>query len=272
MHFMNQIPTGSSEHNVQPIIINVDEAEALLQDIRGFGSRPISEAYAQLTFHPPFKRLPPEEKNFIPVDLLTDTIDSNPPTLANLAFLKADVPPQPMGLDVLKRIRDSLLAEVDGNILQSGLDYAPTKDFQQIKSLPDDFTAVPLALRDIPKYDPIIRQKLAILHPNTFEFTQIGEMLRSNLEPDQFSEVTLIPFRTEVDLEEYSKNNGQKLNGYDKIVVFLSNSYRKYDPILKTMKNRLGGRMEYFIFDDNFHVENHHKLKMHLRPFKIRKN
>ena len=34
-----------------------------------------------------------------------------------------------------------------------------------------------------------------------------------------------------------------KLHGYDKIVVFLSNIYRKYDPILKIMKSKLGGRM-----------------------------
>lgn len=83
--------------------------------------------------------------------------------------------------------------------------------------------------------------------------------------------MTLIPFRSEVELEEYSKNNGQKLNGFDKIVVFLSNVYRKYDPILKTMKGKLGGRMEYFIFDDNFHEQNHQKLKNHLRPYKIRR-
>ena len=121
-----------------------------------------------------------------------------------------------------------------------------------------------------PEPTPQIRHKLAILHPDTFEFIQIGEMLKSNLEPDQFL-VTLIPFRSEVELEEYSKNNSQKLNGYDKIVVFLSNIYRKYDPILKNMKAKLGGRMEYFIFDDSFHEQNHHKLRYHLKPYRIRR-
>lgn len=28
--------------------------------------------------------------------------------------------------------------------------------------------------------------------------------------------------------------------------------------------------MEYFIFDDNFHVNNHQVLKNHLRPYKIK--
>ena len=95
-------------------------------------------------------------------------------------------------------------------------------------------------------------------------------MLKDNLEPEQYT-VDLIAFKSEVELEEYSKNNGQKLNGYDKIVVFLSNFYRKYDPILRTMKGKLGGRMEYFIFDDDFHIQNHQKLRVHLKPYRIRK-
>jgi hypothetical protein len=82
--------------------------------------------------------------------------------------------------------------------------------------------------------------------------------------------VTLIEFKSEHELEEYSKNNGQRLNGYDKIVVFLSNLYRKYDSNLRQMKSKLNNRMEYFIFDDNFHINNHSTLKNHLRPYKIK--
>jgi hypothetical protein len=114
-----------------------------------------------------------------------------------------------------------------------------------------------------------MRLKLAILHPNSKEFASIGQMLKRNLEPDQFN-VTLIEFKSEHELEEYSKNNGQRLNGYDKIVVFLSHLYRKYDSSLRLMKSKLNGRMEYFIFDDSFHLNNHAALKSHLRPYRIR--
>ena len=60
------------------------------------------------------------------------------------------------------------------------------------------------------------------------------------------------------------------MNGYDKIVVFLSNAYRKYDANLRLMKSKLNNRMEYFIFDDNFHLQNHSLLRSHLRPYRIR--
>lgn len=36
------------------------------------------------------------------------------------------------------------------------------------------------------------------------------------------------------------------------------------------MKSKLNNRMEYFIFDDNFHVDNHAALKNHLRPYRIK--
>lgn len=36
------------------------------------------------------------------------------------------------------------------------------------------------------------------------------------------------------------------------------------------MKGKLNNRMEYFIFDDNFHLNNHSILKNHLRPYKIK--
>lgn len=94
----------------------------------------------------------------------------------------------------------------------------------------------------MPRPAPIYKSKLAILHPSTPEFNEIGEVLKRNLEPDQFL-VTIIPFKSEHELEEYSKNNGQRLNGYDKIVVFLSNIYRKYDANLKQMKSKLNNRM-----------------------------
>jgi hypothetical protein len=53
-------------------------------------------------------------------------------------------------------------------------------------------------------------------------------------------------------------------------VVFLSHLYRKYDSSLRLMKSRLNGRMEYFIFDDSFHLSNHAALRAHLRPYRIR--
>ena len=58
---------------------------------------------------------------------------------------------------------------------------------------------IPLPLKPLDQRQPVIRQKLAVLHPSNPEFTQIGEMLKRNLEPDQFS-VNVIPFRSEVDL------------------------------------------------------------------------
>ena len=36
------------------------------------------------------------------------------------------------------------------------------------------------------------------------------------------------------------------------------------------MKSKLNNRMEYFIFDDNFHLQNHLLLRNHLRPYRIR--
>jgi hypothetical protein len=80
----------------------------------------------------------------------------------------------------------------------------------------------------------------------------------------------MIEFKSEHELEEYSKNNGQRLNGYDKIVVFLSHPYRKYDSTLRLMKSKLSGRMEYFFFDDSFHLNAHPTLKAHLKPYRIR--
>ncbi len=85
-----------------------------------------------------------------------------------MTFLKADIPPQVLGLDVLKRIKDSIVGEVDGNVLQGGVDYAPTRDFTHIKSAPDSFVSIPLPLSEPPRPPPVIRQKLAVLHPSTF--------------------------------------------------------------------------------------------------------
>jgi hypothetical protein len=54
-------------------------------------------------------------------------------------------------------------------------------------------------------------------------------------------------------------------------VVILSTDYKRYDSILKVMKSKLDPRMEYFFFDDNFHVINHSLLAGQLRPYRIRK-
>lgn len=37
------------------------------------------------------------------------------------------------------------------------------------------------------------------------------------------------------------------------------------------MKSKLDPRMEYFIFDDKFHIQNHKSLANHLKPYKIKK-
>jgi hypothetical protein len=74
-----------------------------------------------------------------------------------------------------------------------------------------------------------------------------------------------------VELEEYSKYNGQRLNNFDKIVVLLPSYYRKHDTNLRGMKAKMGTRMEYFYFDDQFHLENHHRLRHFLPPYHIRK-
>lgn len=67
-------------------------------------------------------------------------------------------------------------------------------------------------------------------------------MLKSNLEPEQFS-VKLISFRNEHELDEYAKGNASKLNSFDKIIVFLTPEYKRYDNILKVMKQKLDPRM-----------------------------
>jgi hypothetical protein len=62
---------------------------------------------------------------------------------------------------------------------------------------------------------------LAVLSPDIPEFKNLGEMMRSNFEPEQYT-VKLISFRNEHELDEYSKGNASRLNSYDKIVVFLT--------------------------------------------------
>jgi hypothetical protein len=44
-----------------------------------------------------------------------------------------------------------------------------------------------------------MRLKLAVLHPSAREFAAIAQMLKRNLEPDQFN-VTVIEFKSEHDL------------------------------------------------------------------------
>lgn len=36
------------------------------------------------------------------------------------------------------------------------------------------------------------------------------------------------------------------------------------------MKSKLAGRMEYFFFDDSFHLNAHPTLKAHLKPYRIK--
>ena len=133
------------------------------------------------------------------VELLSNTIDSTPPNLSNIGFDKPDLPPNVLGLEALVKIKDSLHDEVEARTIPLILDFPPSKEFNDIKNLPDRFNNIPLPISEIPK-PPLKIQKLAILHPSTFEFIQIGEVLKNNLEPDQFA-VTLIPFKTEMDLE-----------------------------------------------------------------------
>ncbi len=54
---MNQLPVGS-DHDIEPIAINIDEAEALLNNIREFGSAPLPITYNALSALPPFYSLP----------------------------------------------------------------------------------------------------------------------------------------------------------------------------------------------------------------------
>jgi hypothetical protein len=193
---MNQLPCEGTD-DLSPIEVHIDGCQDLINNMLAFGSKPLASGYGNLNFHPPFSPQPLEEKDLIPAELIPGTIDSNPPSYGNISLLRADVPTQPLGPEVLKRIKDSLNGIVDGNILQPGVDLCPIRDFINIKSLPDDFSRIPGVLRDKPKPQPIIRGKLAILHPNALEFTQIGEVLKANLDPDQFS-VMLIPFRSEI--------------------------------------------------------------------------
>ena len=99
--------------------------------------------------------------------MISGTLDPNPPSFSSVSFLKADLPPQPIGLDVLKRIKDTFQSQVNGNILQPGTDNSPFRDFTSIKNYTDDFGNVPGVLIDKPRPQPVIRHKLAILHPNT---------------------------------------------------------------------------------------------------------
>lgn len=140
----------------------------------------------------------------------------------------------------MKRIIDACVRS-ENQILKPGLEKSPLSNWFTIKSEADSSHNLPRSIQ-IPKPAPPMRLKLAVLHPQTPEFVNIGEMLKRNLEPDQYN-VTIIIFKSEHELEEYSKNNGQRLNGYDKIVVFLSNLYRKYDSNLQNMKSKLTNRM-----------------------------
>lgn len=114
------------------------------------------------------------------------------------------------------------------------------------------------------------RHHLALLYLDNPEFRAIADMMKSNLEPEQYT-VKLIPFRNEHELDEYARGNASKLNSYDKIVVLLTPEFRRYENILKAMKHKLDPRMEYFFFDDNFHEINYPALAGLLKPFKTRK-
>lgn len=72
-------------------------------------------------------------------------------------------------------------------------------------------------------------------------------------------------------MDDYSRGKASKLTSFDKIIVLLTPEYKKYDNILKTMKSKLDPRMEYYFFDDNFHLSNHQLMAGQLKPYKIRK-
>lgn len=64
-------------------------------------------------------------------------------------------------------------------------------------------------------------EKLAIIHPDNKEFNHISQTLKNNLDPKYF-QVDLLPFKSDYELENYSKPNGQKIIAkYDKVICFL---------------------------------------------------
>lgn len=95
---------------------------------------------------------------------------------------------------------------------------------------------------------------LAILYPETNEFLDISRVLRENLHPKSFL-ITDFPYKSEYDLENYFRNYLQKFeSGYDKTLFFFTPKYYKYLENLKAVKNRMGHRLQYYLFEDNFHL------------------
>ena len=106
----------------------------------------------------------------MPVVLLDNTIDTNPPSFNNIRFLEADVPSQPLSINYLKKIKESIDIPDSGNILEPGIDNSSSADILAIRSVPDYLNIPPFPVPAFkkPAPQPIIKHKLAILHPSTY--------------------------------------------------------------------------------------------------------
>ena len=170
---MYQLPLDTCA-NLMPLPAPFAAAEPV-PDFNSFGSSPLSLDCCSLNFFPPFSPVQREE-DLCPCVLMENTLDTCPPTFNNMRFLEADVPSQPLSITYLKRIKDGLDIPDSGNILEPGIDHCPAMDISGIRSSPDELkvTSFPLPPFNKPQPQPIIKHKLAILHPSTYEFIQIG--------------------------------------------------------------------------------------------------
>jgi hypothetical protein len=108
-NFMNQLVTNYSA-NMEPITLNFDQSNSMLNSIQKYNSRPIVNNFLDLKFCPVLQpKLNEQTDEIVAVELKAGVIDANPPSLLKINFPKADLPSLPLGIEVLKKIKDNII-------------------------------------------------------------------------------------------------------------------------------------------------------------------
>lgn len=85
------------------------------------------------------------------------------------------------------------------------------------------------------------------------------------MKPKSFSSVEHFPYNSDYDFEKLSKNTS-KFMGFDRTAIFITPAMRKYTEHLESVKRKMNGKVDYFIFDDNFEKV-HQNFKTFLSPY-----
>lgn len=92
-------------------------------------------------------------------------------------------------------------------------------------------------------------------------------MLQSNLQPRSFSRVEAFPYGSDYDFENLSKNES-KFMGFDRTVIFITPNMLRYTDHLNSIKRKMNGKVEYYVFNDRFD-QNYNRFRQFLSPYLI---